>query len=98
MLVFCLDSSVTVIFLSINKVKIYLCLNNRSKNEENFRLWTKSDSIMSLFDINGLFLEAFLFKIRRLHPHTFLKSSFPEARRIVMLRLSNNQLLLRVGA
>lgn len=36
MLVFCLDDSVAVIFLSINKVKIYVQLNNRSKNKKNF--------------------------------------------------------------
>lgn len=36
MLVFCLDGSVAVIFPSINKVKIYVQLNNRSKNKKNF--------------------------------------------------------------
>lgn len=35
-LMFCLDDSVAVIFLSINKVKIYVQLNNRSKNKKNF--------------------------------------------------------------
>lgn len=33
MLVFCLDDSVPVVLLSINKVKVYVQLNNRSKNK-----------------------------------------------------------------
>lgn len=37
-MLFCLDDSMAVIFLSINKVKIRIYLNNRSKNEGNFEV------------------------------------------------------------
>lgn len=37
-MLFCLDDSMAVIFLSINKVKIHIYLNNRSKNEGNFEV------------------------------------------------------------
>lgn len=38
MLVFCLDDSAAVIFLSINKVTIHVYLNNSSKNKDNFEV------------------------------------------------------------